>query len=309
MGQSSQEKVIILTGASGFVGAAVLKQVLKDGNLPLVLQRPSSNPFRLKDLEGYPTFVYQSLTDEQLIEKIKDYQPQILINLAWRGVAGKDRNELHQIQNNLPLTLQSVELAKSVGCSQWIGIGSQAEYGNPNRQVDEQFPTYPTTLYGKAKLAACWAALGLCQAYDIQGSWIRLFDPYGPGDDSYWLIPYLIREIASGNSPKLTKCEQLWDYLYVEDAAKAILSVAYTQATGIFNLGSGVAIPLKEVVETLKNFVNPTIQPEYGAVPYRPDQVMHLQADITRIKTLTGWEPKITIEQGLLETVKGILKQ
>jgi nucleoside-diphosphate-sugar epimerase len=174
--------------------------------------------------------------------------------------------------------------------------------------VDEQFPTYPTTLYGKAKLATCWAALGLCQAYNIQGSWIRLFDPYGPGDDSYWLIPYLIREIASGNSPKLTKCEQLWDYLYVEDAAKAILSVAYTQATGIFNLGSGVAIPLKEVVETLKNFVDPTIQPEYGAVPYRPDQVMHLQADITRIKSLTGWEPQVNIEQGLLETVKGILK-
>lgn len=300
---TDRPRKIVVTGASGFVGSAVVKQMIQSGHLPLILQRPSSNPCRLKNIQGYQLFTYETLREERLIEEISRHHPDTFIHLGWRGVAGKERNEIFQIKDNLPLTLDTVEFARSVGCDRWVGIGSQAEYGNANCQVDESFPTNPTTLYGKAKLASCWASLALCQAYDICGSWIRLFDPYGPEDEPYWLIPYLIREMSLGNAPELTKCEQLWDYVYIDDAARGILSVAYEKAPGIFNVGSGLAVPLKTIVEIIKDSVNPRIQPVYGAVDYRPDQVMHLQANIDKIKRATGWEPQIDLERGLSMTV------
>lgn len=299
-----QKQTIVLTGATGFVGSAVLKQIIKDGNIPIVLKRPVSNMDRIKDIKGYRSFTYESLQNQNLINEIKAYKPKALIHLAWHGVSGQARNESYQIIDNLPLTLDTVKFAHEVGCNQWIGIGSQAEYGNPNCKVDEDYPTNPTTVYGRAKLACCWAGLGLCHAYDMVGSWIRLFSLYGPDDNPNWLIPYLIREILEGRIPKLTKCEQLWDYLYIDDVARGILSVTYKQTPGIFNLGSGVAVPIKKVVETIRELANPGIQPDYGALPYRPDQVMHLEADISKIKSITGWRPEVGLQQGLENTMR-----
>lgn len=305
---SSPKKTVLITGGSGFVGSAVVKQVIQDGNLPIILKRSSSNLKRLEGIDGYLSFDREQLKDGGLIDRIKEYQPQVLINLAWRGVSGRERNEVYQVEDNLALTLETVALAKEIGCNRWIGVGSQAEYGNPNCQVDELFPTNPTTIYGKAKLAACWSSLGLCQAYEICGSWVRLFDPYGPEDDPHWLIPYLIQEMAIGNIPRLTKCEQIWDYLYIDDAAKGLLSLANSEASGIFNLGSGLGISLRKIVEIIRDSIDSNISPEYGAVEYRPDQVMQLQADITKISKETGWSPQVSIEEGLYNTIDWITK-
>jgi len=290
---------ILLTGATGFLGSSVVEQIIKDGNTPIVLLRKSSNTARLNNINGYSSILYSSLLDEDTINEIKAHQPCALIHLGWRGVAGSERNEPYQITDNLKLSLDTVELANKTGCRHWVGIGSQAEYGNPNCQVDELFTTQPTTIYGKAKLATCWATLGLCQAYNLQGSWMRVFSLYGEGDEPNWLIPYLIKEMSLGNSPKLTLCEQMWDYLYVDDAARAILSVIYSNADGIFNLGSGNAYPLKSVVEKIKELVNPEIHPQYGAIEYRSDQVMHLQANIKKLNFTTGWSPKFDLSNGL----------
>ena len=119
------------------------------------------------------------------------------------------------------------------------------------------------------------------------------------GDEPTWFIPYIITELKKGNVPKLTNCEQLWDYLYVEDAANAILSVVYQRASGIFNIGSGQAVSLKSVVELIRKSVASDAVIDYGAVPYRPDQVMHLEADTSRIRQATGWTPSVTLKDGI----------
>ncbi|GAB3777539.1 NAD(P)-dependent oxidoreductase [Spirosoma horti] len=290
---------IVLTGASGFIGSAVLKQLVKDGNEAIVLARKDSKQDRIASLSGYRTIYYEDLRKQELIDTLAPHKPDAFIHLAWKGVGGKDRNEAFQITENLPLTIHAVELANAIGCQHWIGIGSQAEYGNPNCKVAETAPTNPTTLYGKAKLAACWASLGLAESLEIKGSWIRIFSTYGVGDEPTWFIPYIISEIRHGSAPKLTACEQLWDYLYVDDAARAILSVLYKELTGIYNIGSGQAITLKSVVERIKDALKSSVNVDYGAVPYKHDQVMHLEADISKIQQLAGWTPNITLEQGI----------
>ena len=249
-------------------------------------------------------FVFSKLEEPELAEKLREQQSDIFIHCAWRGVGGQERNADFQMSENVPLTLASVELAATAGCRQWIGLGSQAEYGNANRILDETAPTNPTTLYGKAKLAAGNGALALCAQKNLVGTWLRVFSTYGPGDHPHWMIPQVIWEFLSGRVPQVTKCEQKWDYLFVADAARAIASVADGKVSGVFNLGSGEAQPLKTIIEIIRAETQSVVQPAYGAIPYRPDQVMHLQADVTKLRSATGWSPRVSLAEGIRETVR-----
>lgn len=306
---TTRAPTVVLTGATGFIGSAVLAALAQRGGRTVVLVRPESNHSRIETIKLLETKVYTRLSDPTLADELRTRQPAVLIHCAWRGVAGDERNSAYQITDNLPLTLDSVKLAVASGCRQWIGLGSQAEYGNLNRVIAETAPTLPTTVYGKAKLAAGIAALALAEASGLHGTWLRIFSTYGPGDHPHWFIPYVIHEFLQGKRPALTRCEQLWDYLYVQDAAEAIVSLADGQAEGVFNLGSGTASSLRQVVEAIRCELGTPLQPDFGAVPYRADQVMHLQADITRLSTATGWQPRVSLKDGLRETANWYLKR
>jgi nucleoside-diphosphate-sugar epimerase len=153
-------------------------------------------------------------------------------------------------------------------------------------------------------LAAGIAALGLCEASEIKGSWLRVFSTYGPSDSPHWFIPYVIQEFLAGRAPQLTKCEQLWDYLHVEDAARAVVSVAHAKTSGVFNLGSGSAYPLRTYIDNIREILKTDLMPQYGGIAYRPDQVMHLEADISRLIEHTGWRPSVSLLTGLMQTIE-----
>lgn len=294
---------VAITGATGFIGSAVLKELLLNGTRVTVLLRPDSNTARLNPIDGFETFTYSHLLDQSTIDGLREHKPDVFIHCGWRGVGGHERNESFQITSNVPATIDAVELAAAAGCRQWIGLGSQAEYGNLNLRINEDAPLLPTTVYGKAKLAAGVAAIALCETRKIAGVWIRVFSTYGPGDAPYWFIPHVIQEFIAGRAPKLTKCDQLWDYLYVGDAARAVARIANGTTAGVFNLGSGFARPLKHVIETIRKELAPRLQPDYGAIPYRPDQVMHLEADISRLQAATAWKPTMNLTDGIRATV------
>jgi len=293
----------LLTGATGFIGSAVLAELSRRNIRTLVLLRPESDRSRITQLAAENIFVFSRLDDPGLAEKLWAQQPDVFIHCAWHGVGGQERNAEFQFAENVPLTLASANLAAACGCKQWVGLGSQAEYGNANRILDETAPTNPTTFYGRAKLAAGNEALALCAQKNLAGAWLRVFSTYGPGDHPHWMIPHVIREFLSGRAPQVTKCEQLWDYLFVADAARAIASVADGKVSGVFNLGSGESWPLKKIIEAIRAELKTPVQPAYGAIPYRPDQVMHLQADIAKLHSATGWRPQVSLENGIRETV------
>ena len=294
---------VAITGATGFIGSAVLKELLLGGARVTVLLRPDSNTARLEPMDSFETLTYSRLLDPPTIERLKENKPDVFIHCGWRGVGGDERNEAFQITCNVQATINAVELAAASGCRKWIGLGSQGEYGNQNRSLNENAALLPTTVYGKAKVAAGMAALALCEARQIAGVWLRVFSTYGPADAPNWLIPYVIQEFLAGRAPKLTQCEQLWDYLYVADAARAICAAANGTTNGIFNLGSGCALPLKDYIEAIRSELATSLEPAYGAVPYRPDQVMHLEADISRLTEATGWRPATSVREGIRATV------
>jgi nucleoside-diphosphate-sugar epimerase len=296
----------LVTGATGFLGSYVLDRLLQRGAEVAVLLRKTSHPWRIKDNLSRVRVVEGDLRNLGAVAAdLKAFNPEVIFHLAWYGVGNELRDDPAQVDENLLTSVALLRLGISLGCRAWVGIGSQAEYGPQNRILDESAPTNPTTTYGAVKLCVGTLTRQLAAGTGMRVAWLRMFSTYGPKDNPNWMIPYLIRSIRSGKSPSLTACEQRWDYLFIEDAAEAVCIVGATeQAAGILNLGSGRAYVLRDLVEKLRDQVDPRQTLGIGEVPYRPDQVMHLQADITRLRQLTGWTPRVSIEEGLMRTVE-----
>lgn len=297
---------VLLTGATGFIGSALLRRLLADGQHEVaVLIRPESDPWRVADVLDRVHRITGALEDLEAVQPaVADFAPEAVLHLAWFGVGNALRNDARQV-GNIAGTVALVELAREVGARHWIGLGSQAEYGPCAGPIAEDEPTRPTTLYGITKLSAGLLARHLCAEAGMRFAWLRVFSTYGPGDDPAWMIPYLILRLLRGERPALTAGAQLWDYLYVDDAAEAIARVLEDpRAEGVFNLGSGTADTIRAIVERVRDLIDPDLPLGFGEVPYRPDQVMRLQADIGRLRADLGWSPRVGLDEGLKRTVE-----
>jgi nucleoside-diphosphate-sugar epimerase len=239
-----------------------------------------------------------------LCEQLAQETIDVFFHLAWSGVTAEYRNDTEQISTNVVGCLRLWELARDIGCKHWIGLGSQAEYGPTEKVLHEDLAPRPATAYGVAKFASGMLTAKMSEMTGILHTWVRLLAIYGPGDDPRHLIPSVIQTLCAGKRPALTRGEQRWDYLYVEDAAKALSRIAETGATGTLNLSSGETVIIRRLVERIRDLMDPNLPLGFGEVPYRTDQVMHLEADISRLQSATGWKPETSLEEGLRRTVE-----
>ncbi|WP_165585387.1 NAD(P)-dependent oxidoreductase [Roseococcus sp. SYP-B2431] len=293
-----------LTGASGFVGAEVLRLAVEAGHEVVAPVRPGSAAPRLAPFAGRFSRVDLDLRDTRgLAQAVASHRPEAVLHLAWAGVANAARFDRTQIADNLDVACALVEAAGAAGAGAFIGLGSQGEYGAGSGMREDVLPE-PTSLYGAAKVSALFLTRQLAAQAGMRHAWLRLFSTYGPGDNDGWLIPMLITEMLADRRPRTTLGTQSWDWMHVEDVARGILAAATTPtAAGVFNLGSGRAVRVRDVVERIRDLAAPGMELVFGEVPFRPDQVMHMQADISRLTAATGWAPRIPIEEGLEGTV------
>ncbi|MBR0750594.1 NAD(P)-dependent oxidoreductase [Bradyrhizobium jicamae] len=299
---------ILVTGATGFLGSYLVADLLAHGHEVGALIRPEADAWRLKDVLPQIVRLEGSFDDLAGIRAaLKTFKPEAVAHLAWRGVAGADRNNPMQMQNVADAAAFAAACAEE-GATTFVGAGSQAEYGPYPRAISEDDPARPTTLYGQAKLAAMEAVREIAEAKGQRLAWLRVFSTYGPRDADHWLIPSLIRTLRSGERLPLTRCEQLWGFLHARDAAAGFrLALEQPAARGIFNLGAPEAPPLRETVLALRDLVNPSAELGIGDIPYRDDQVMILKADVTKLAGL-GWHPNIDLLTGLRETAEWYVK-
>ena len=109
--------------------------------------------------------------------------------------------------------------------------------------------------------------------------------------------------------PKTTKGEQIWDYIYAKDVARAFRLVGERGSDGaVYCIGSGETRTLRQYIEAIRDAVDPTAEIDFGGIPYYPNQVMHLEADIANLTKDTGFIPEYTFEQGIMETIEWIRK-
>ena len=296
---------VFLTGATGFVGSYVLQELLSREIDVAVLLRPASNHWRITSELKKCKIISGSLENfDDIKNGVKQFLPNALIHLAWEGVENHHRNNNKQLHDNIVYSQRLFETCIASGVHTIIGTGSQAEYGPSNYPLSEEGATNPSTLYGVSKLATCHLLRVLCEQHEVRYVWHRIFSSFGPKDNSSWFIPMLISKLIAGESPALTEGTQLWDYVYVEDVARAIVGSLFESACyGIFNIGSGQSFTIREIATKLRDLLNPSIQLGFGQVPFRPDQVMFLQADIRRLKNILNWQPQIGLQEGLQKTI------
>lgn len=291
-------KNIIVTGATGAVGSAVVRRALDKGmDVTCIVHKGSKRLGNLPQSERVH-IVECDLRDYCTLNI--DGQYDTFIHLSWEKTFGASRDDAEVQTRNIQYTLDAVQLAHRCGCLVFVGAGSQAEYGVQSVDLTPELPVKPESGYGIAKYAAGKLSAMLCKNLGLRQNWVRILSVYGPNDGENTLISYVIKELKAGRSPELTKCEQMWDYLYADDAGDAILAIAENGKDGkAYPLGSGKGRQLSEYIEDIRQVINPSINMRLGFKEYYPHQPMHLVANIRELTEDTGWVPKHTFVQGI----------
>lgn len=295
---------LLITGASGFVGAATVRAALLAGHDVTGIVRPGSSLRRLNEVDGQYNRLEIDLRDTDAVTKgMMALRPDVVVHLAWWGVANSARFDQGQVNENIHTACALTEAAVAAGAHAFIGLGSQGEYGAATKMSEETLPQ-PTSLYGASKVATLFLTRQIAAQSGLRHAWLRLFSTYGPDDNDVWLIPTLIKEMLAGRRPKTTLGTQKWDWLYVDDAARAVIAASSSKtATGVFNLGSGNPVTVRSAIERIRDLVSPEMKLVFGEIPFRPDQVMHMCADISKLTEATGWKPTVDFDKGIVETV------
>ncbi|MGI5876193.1 MAG: NAD-dependent epimerase/dehydratase family protein, partial [Dethiobacteria bacterium] len=194
---------------------------------------------------------------------------------------------------------------KQTGCEKFLNIGSCMEYGDKKEIVKEDAPLEPFNIYGSTKAAATIMAHQLAIEYKIDIVTLRAFGIFGENEGSHKFFPHLILSLLSGSAVNLTACEQYRDYCYIDNIIDGFILAAKDKNSknDIFNIGSGVVHQLKYYVDMVYALMGNSGKPNYGAIPYRTDEVWKPHPDINKIKKVLKWKPKISLKEGLLRTI------
>lgn len=278
-------KNILVTGATSFIGVYLLNELLKDKeyNIYVILRKNSKNSNKIsgfRDIHIIPLDLCEISNLNNYVDHI-----DICFHLAWNGVRVPERyNDVLQ-ETNYKYSIDTYETVKALGCSVFIGGGSQAEYGYCKDSIKEETPTVPNTAYGKYKLYTCNKLIDLGIKDGIRVIWGRIFSVYGKGDFENTLITSCIRKMKLNESIDLTEGTQYWNYLYVEDLARILVALKNNnKACGIYNLASDDTRMLKDYILDLKRVLNSESKINFGAVPYRTEGKVNIMPSIEKLK-------------------------
>jgi nucleoside-diphosphate-sugar epimerase len=275
---------ILLTGATGFIGSHVARELLRRGHEVHATVRPVSDRRRIRDLEGRLVLHEGEMDSLPVL-------PDLAVHLAWYAVPGK---YLTAPENRDCLEASRRFLAK-LRCRA-VFAGTCFEHDLGLGILREDSPTKPATLY-----AECKDALRREVEPRPDSAWVRFFYQYGPWEDERRLMAAVIRGQLKGEPSKVTPGDQKLDYLHVEDVAAAVCSVAESRLEGCVNIGSGKAPSVREIVSGIAELGGRPELIQWGAYPQKPGDPMLIQADNAKLRS-TGWSPKYTLETGLRHT-------
>jgi len=297
---------IVVTGATGMIGSALIESALKNECEVLCLVNAKSP--RLNNIPGHGNVKIDYCT----LSEYSKYRPSntdfdVFYHLAWDKTYGEGRDNIQGQLNNIQYTIDAVNLAKMFGCSIFIGAGSQAEYGPVEFDLTSDMSVNPESGYGIAKYSAGKFSSLLCSQLGMRHNWVRILSIYGEKDSDYTLIMYCINELLKNEKISLTKCEQIWDYLNSEDAGDALYAIGkYGKDRKNYILGSGTGLPLRTYVEKIYSLTEATCGLGFGEKEYYPHQPMHLVADISELTEDTFWHPKVSFEDGIKRIIHNI---
>ena len=297
-------KRIAITGASGMIGSTLAEVAVENGVEVLALVRENDDL-----IENLPSGNMVKIVECDM-SRFGDFDVagercDVLYHFAWAKTHGSSRDDVFSQMDNIKYTLDAVRLAARLGCKAFVGAGSQAEYGKNSRgDISPSLPVDPQTGYGIAKYTSGKLSGLLCGQLGLRHNWCRILSVYGPKDNPFTLTMYCINAMLKGEHVSLTKCDQVWDYIYSKDVARAFFAVGKSGVDKqVYCIGSGDTITLKEFVCKIKDKIDPDINIGFGEKEYNPDQVMNMRADISALTNDTGFTPEVDIDKGIQNTI------
>jgi len=268
--------IVALTGATGFVGKQILRELLDRGcNVRAIVRDPE------KLIEESKSCLLDIVQTSDLFEEHLDRLVQIisgaeiLIHAAWYTEPGKYLTSVRNI-DCLKGTLNLARAFADGGGKRLIGIGSCAEYDLSVGEVSIDTPLKPNTLYATCKVAAYWIFKQLAMDRNINYAWCRLFYLFGQGEDKRRLIPYLHTQLAAGEEVLLTHGEQVRDFLDVKEAARMIANLALSDRQGVANICSGKGVTIRQIASSIADQYGRRDLLRFGARPENPYDPPHV---------------------------------
>jgi nucleoside-diphosphate-sugar epimerase len=301
---------VFVTGASGFLGANLVRRLLSIGANVTALMRPHADAWRLSDLWDRIQIVegdLASLSSESTGARLGNFD--IVYHLAAMGLNQTMNDDVAMIQANVVGTYRALDFARRTGATRFVQMGTSGEYGPCERADEEQLPR-PTGIYGASKASATILARAFSQRHDLAVVILRPFAVYGPYESGYRLVPYSILRSLRGTPVEISSGEQTRDYIHVDDVVQAAEVVAWhPRAPGqTFNLCWGSETAIKDIVARIVALTGSSSPILLGTKPHIPGEMWKTSGSPRRASALLGWAPKTPLDDGLCATIEWFKK-
>lgn len=259
------------------------------------------------DLRDRITLHSGSITDRSAMDVVADAaRPDVVMHLAAYTHVGKSWERVDEcVQVNVQGTVHLLQALARRGYDRFVYTGTSEIYGDVEVPFREDGPVNPISPYSVAK----YAGEHYCRMFARGRSWpivmLRPFNAYGPWQSPDRVIPEIIGRGLEGQPLRMTQGLQTREFNYVEDLADGFVRAAVADGVvgEIVNLGCGEEISMRDLARTLLRLLGDPIEPEFGALPERPTEIVRMRADADKAKTLLGWAPQTSLEDGLQRTI------
>ena len=295
----------IVTGANGFVGSHVCKDLCNEGiKVYAIIKDENENIDNIKDLDNIEIIYCDLNSITTLPDKISDRDIDVFYHFAWIGVSSNLRcDENIQAQNAL-WTAEALRTADKMKCKKFVNAGSIMEketYLAVCTQGSEPSAGY---IYGAGKLFARAICKPIASTLDIDLCWAVITNTFGVGEFSSRFINSTIRKIIAGEPLQFTAATQNYDFIYIDDVAKAFVAIGkYGKPNKEYTIGSGNARPLKEFIVELLQTLAPDAIPLFGDVPFTGVNIPLEAFDTTDTETDCHFQPSMSFVDGIKITM------
>lgn len=294
-------KTAVVTGANGFVGSAVVNELLSNNYKVYAVVR-NNHADRLSDLDNVEIVNCELSDIDRLPGQITE-KCDVFYHFAWSGSAGKDRANTRLQLDNVQWSVESIRAAKKLGCSRFVFAGSIVEkeclaaaYTGGNRPGLGY-------IYGGGKVAAHILCSSVAAAEGIDLLWGEITNAYGVGEVSPRLVNSTIRKCIAGVSPEFTAGTQNYDFVYIDDVARAFRLIGENgKPFTSYVIGSSVAKPLKEFLLEMKDAIAPELPFKFGDVPFTGIDLPLSDFDCRKTEEDTGFKAGISFAEGCRRT-------
>jgi len=304
-----KNKQVLVTGGCGFIGSEVAKQLSALGaNVTIIDNLSSGKKEYIQNLSNV-TLITCDLNDEKKVKSAitnKEY----VINLAALPFIPDSYyypREFFDVNVNAIISML-LSLKKENKIRRFIHISSSEIYGSSQyTPMDEKHPTIPQSTYAVSKLAGERVVYTMHKEHEIPVVIIRPFNSFGPNITQPYIIPEIISQIIDGKEElKLGNINSRRDLTFVSDTANAIITslIAPDVVGETINVGSGNSLIIKELVELISEIFSKKVSISFDSSRLRPHDVDSLVCDNSKAKKILGWEPTISIKDGLEQTIQ-----